>query len=94
MRKRVRIDIDYRKDCWWGFKDVRARLDTISSGEEFHFLCEQKMAEKMERLVPLAGGEIFNKDVRSYGVVISVRKKWQMLSEKLRPAPSMVIPLI
>jgi len=28
----------------------------------------------MDRIVALGGGEIFAKDVRSYGVVISVRK--------------------
>ena len=75
MRKRVKIDIDYRKDCWWGFKDVRARLNGMAAGQEFHFLCIEKMAEKMDRVVTLGGGEIFNRDDRSYGVVISVRKK-------------------
>jgi hypothetical protein len=45
------------------------------SGQEFIFLCEGKMAEKMNRVVDLGGGEIFDRDVRSYGVVISVRKK-------------------
>lgn len=29
----------------------------------------------MDRVVALAGGEIFQRDDRSYGVVISVRKK-------------------
>jgi hypothetical protein len=32
------------------------------------------MAEKMDQIVALAGGEIFNRDIRSYGVVICVRK--------------------
>ena len=74
MRKRVPIEIDYRKDCWWGFKDVRARLNTMEAGSKFHFLCSEKMAEQMDRVISLAGGKIFAKDVRSYGVVISVRK--------------------
>ena len=75
MRKRVQIEIDYRKDCWWGFKDVRARLDNMATNQEFHFLCVEKMGKKMDRIVSLGGGEIFEKDVRSYGVVLSVRKK-------------------
>jgi len=47
----------------------------MTAGQEFHFLCNDKMAEKMDRIVSLAGGKIFQTDVRSYGVVVSVRKK-------------------
>ena len=47
----------------------------MADAQEFHFLCNDKMAEKMDRIVSLGGGEIFNKDIRSYGVVISIRKK-------------------
>ena len=54
---------------------MRARLISMAAGQVFSFLCIEKMAEKMDRLVDLAGGEIFNRDDRSYGVVISVRKK-------------------
>lgn len=54
---------------------MRARLDAMVAGQEFHFLCNKKMAEKMDRVVRLGGGEIFERDDRSYGVVISVRKK-------------------
>lgn len=54
---------------------MRARLSNMAAGQEFCFLCIEKMAEKMDRIVALAGGEVFNKDVRSYGVVICVRKK-------------------
>ena len=43
----------------------------MAVGQEFCFLC----IEKMDRIVALAGGEIINTDVRSYGVVICVRKK-------------------
>jgi hypothetical protein len=46
----------------------------MAAGENFCFLCIEKMAEKMDRIVALAGGEIFNRDIRSYGVVICVRK--------------------
>lgn len=54
---------------------MRARLHNMIAGQEFCFLCIEKMAEKMDRIVALAGGEIFNRDDRSYGVVIFVRKK-------------------
>ena len=53
---------------------MRARLNNMAAGQEFCFLCIEKMAEKMDRVAALAGGEIIAKDVRSYGVVISVRK--------------------
>ena len=55
---------------------MRARLDSMDPGQEFHFLCAEKMAEKMDRVVALGHGEIIDKDIRSYGVVISVRKKY------------------
>jgi hypothetical protein len=47
----------------------------MAAGKKFRFLCTDKMAEKMDRIVALAGGEIINRDDRSYCVVISVRKK-------------------
>ncbi len=45
------------------------------AGQEFRFICIEKMAEKMDRIVALGGGKIVDTDFRSYGVVISVRKK-------------------
>jgi len=47
----------------------------MTAGQQFCFLCIDKMAEKMDRIVAIGGGEIFNREVRSYGVVICVRKK-------------------
>jgi hypothetical protein len=47
----------------------------MAVGQEFRFLCIEKMAEKMDRIVALGGGEIIDRDVRSYGTVIAVRKK-------------------
>lgn len=47
----------------------------MAPGQEYRFLCIEKMAEKMDRLVALSGGEIIDRDDRSYGVVIGVRKK-------------------
>jgi len=47
----------------------------MAAGQEFRFLCTDKMAEKMDRVITLARGEIIDRDDRSYGVVFSVRKK-------------------
>ncbi|MBC8316655.1 MAG: hypothetical protein H8E41_02030 [Desulfobulbaceae bacterium] len=41
-----------------GFKDVLARLNSMAAGQEFHFLCVEKMAGKMDQVVILGGGEI------------------------------------
>jgi len=46
----------------------------MTTGQEFTFLCVPKMAIKMDKIVALAGGEIYKKDVRNYGIVLSVRK--------------------
>lgn len=53
---------------------MRARLKKMNTGQEFIFLCAPKMAEKMDGIVSRGGGQIFSRDIRSYGVVISVRK--------------------
>ncbi|MGW8161023.1 MAG: hypothetical protein ACWGN1_02125 [Desulfobulbales bacterium] len=54
---------------------MRARLNGMAAGQEFCFLCTEIMAAEMDRIIALAGGAIFNRDSRSYGVVICVRKK-------------------
>ncbi len=54
---------------------MRARLDKLERGQSFCFLCVPKMAEKMDKVVERGDGEIVEKDVRSYGIVLSVRKK-------------------
>ncbi len=53
---------------------MRARLNSMTTGQEYTFLCVPIMAIKMDRIVALAGGEIYEKDVRNYGIVLSVRK--------------------
>jgi len=45
------------------------------SGEQYCFMCVRKMAQGMDKLVSAAGGEILSRDDRSYGVVLTVRKK-------------------
>lgn len=47
----------------------------MTPGEQFRFLCVNKMAEGMDQVVSSAGGEILNKEIRSYGVVLTVLKK-------------------
>ncbi len=47
----------------------------MNPGEQYCFLCVNKMAEGMNRVVSLAGGEILARDNRTYGVVLTVRKK-------------------
>jgi len=52
------------------------------SGQEFRFICDNAMAEKIGRIVALNDGEIFKRDIRLDGVVISVRKKDSLAAEK------------
>lgn len=47
----------------------------MNPGEQFIFLCEGKMAEKIDKPITLAGGRIVDRDIRSYAVVITVRKE-------------------
>lgn len=54
---------------------MRARLDSMHNGQEFTFLCVPEMAVRMDAIVGDGGGEISNRDVRNYGIVLSVRKK-------------------
>ena len=54
---------------------MRARLDSMSAGAEFHFLCVPKMADRMDKVVSAGGGTITSREDRSYAVVLSVRKE-------------------
>ncbi|MEN8190673.1 MAG: hypothetical protein ABFS19_12575 [Thermodesulfobacteriota bacterium] len=51
-----------------------ARLQQFSPGDGYRFLCRSEMAREMVPLISGAGGEIVEEDVRSYGVVMLVRK--------------------
>jgi len=46
----------------------------MTAGQEFYFICDKKMGEKIGRVVILNDGEILSRDIRSDGVVISIRK--------------------
>jgi len=54
---------------------VRARLISQASGDKFSFICDHKMAVRIEPVIVRANGVILDKDVRSYGVVMVVQKK-------------------
>ena len=58
-------------------KDVRARLNSMAVDQELRFICDNKMAEKIGRIVTLNDGEIFNREIGLDSVVISLRKKRQ-----------------
>jgi len=47
----------------------------MAAGQEFRFICDQKMSAKIGRIVTLNDGEIFNRDIGLDGAVISLRKK-------------------
>jgi len=47
----------------------------LAEGETFTILCAKKMAEGMDKHVTRAGGLILTRDVRSFGVIITVQKK-------------------
>jgi hypothetical protein len=49
----------------------------MAAGRESHFICDNKMAEKIGRIFTLNDGEIVNRDNRLDGVVIFFRKKMQ-----------------
>ena len=66
--------IDYRGDCWKGFKDVRARLRKMAPSHSFTFICDQKVADKIERVVTYADGVITSQEQHNGEYVISVMK--------------------
>ena len=53
---------------------MRARLDRMNTGQEFEFICDEKMAEKIGRIISLNGGEIVTTKPSRIGTVITVRK--------------------
>jgi hypothetical protein len=46
----------------------------MHTGEQFTFLCAPKMAEGMDKPITLAYGTIVERDIRSFGVIITVKK--------------------
>ncbi len=54
---------------------MRARLERMNTGQEFDFICDEKMAEKIGRIISLNGGEIVTTNPSLIGTVITVRKQ-------------------
>ncbi len=53
---------------------MRARLGRMQQGEKFQFICAADMAERMGRVVNLAGGMIAEREVHPEGTVVTVAK--------------------
>lgn len=53
---------------------MRARLQDLDDGGAFKFVCDSKLADKMERVVKMAGGEIATMESHADGTVIEVIK--------------------
>lgn len=53
---------------------MRARLQTMLRNEEFSFICGAKVADKIDRVIVLAGGEIRNKKKVGEDTVIRIMK--------------------
>ena len=54
---------------------MRARLQQLSEGKGFQFICDAAMAAKMDRVVMIGGGEILSTEERPDGTVVQVVKK-------------------
>jgi len=54
---------------------VGKRLQKMSPGQRYVFLCDELMAEGIDKPIFRDGGEVTDRDVRSYGVVITMRRK-------------------
>jgi hypothetical protein len=46
----------------------------MKSEQEFQFICDEKMAQKIDRIIALNGGEILATKTTSDGTAITVRK--------------------
>ena len=53
---------------------MRARLQKMSRSQEYSFICDDKVAEKIERVVTFAGGVIKSREKNGNDTVICVMK--------------------
>ncbi len=53
---------------------MRARLQSMVRSQEFSFICDAKVAEKIDRVVTLAGGVIKSREKVGEDTVICVMK--------------------
>ena len=54
---------------------MRARLQKMQRSQEYSFICDDKVAEKIGRVVAFAGGVIQSREKRGNGTVIKVIKE-------------------
>ena len=67
--------LDYRNDCWKGYKDVRLRLKQMAAGKQFSFVVSAKTAERMDRVVMINDGKVVTKQRHDKGDVVYTVEK-------------------
>ena len=72
---KIKTMIDYRGDCWTGFKDVSLRLLDLDIGETFSFICSFDQAVKIAKVIDFRKGQIVEKRQESDGIIFTVSKK-------------------
>jgi len=53
---------------------VRARLNKMSKGQQYSFICEEKIASKIERVVTFADGTVKSKEKKGQDTIFCVLK--------------------
>ena len=53
---------------------MRARLKTMKKGQQFNCICDEKVAEKIERVVTFADGIVKSKEKKNGDTVFCVVK--------------------
>ncbi len=66
---------DYRGDCWKGYHDVSLRLQQISAGEKFRFICSASHVANIIKVIECRNGQIDEKRQETDGIVFTVSKK-------------------
>ena len=67
--------IDYRNDCWTGFKDVSLRLSNLEVGDHFTFICSGEQEAGIIKVIANWNGRIDKRRQESGGIVMTVSKK-------------------
>ncbi len=53
---------------------MRARLKSMSTGQQYKFICDEKVAGKIERVVTFADGLVKNKEKKGDDTMFCVMK--------------------
>ena len=67
--------IDYRCDCWTGYKDVSLRLLSLKTGERFTFICSGEQEAGIIKIIAHRNGQIDERRHEDGGIVMTVSKK-------------------